>query len=215
MRISLAERGSADWAQSAPLVADVFQRSYGAVIQPNPDYFLTYFENDGQGGEEAVASCTVTLPERGELLCERYLDHPVEEMIARHHRIAAPPRSQILQIGSLASNRITAGTEIIKVFPLLSLCLGRSYALMTLTDRLMRLVTRLGVVLYPLAEADASRLHPAERVRWGSYYETRPVVYYGLVSEQADVLVGQSGRYQFSSVDMMLLPNRERELAHA
>ena len=135
MRITLAERGSSDWARSADLARLVFTRSFGANVEPDPDFFLSCFEQHEDGTEEALSTTALTLPEHGDLLLERYLDMTLEEAIALDRGLdATPRRKEILQIGSIASIRATAGAEIIRAVPLVMLCLGRTYAAMTMTS---------------------------------------------------------------------------------
>ncbi|QIY76281.2 thermostable hemolysin [Streptomyces sp. RLB1-33] len=148
MRITLSERGTPDWQTAADLARLVFAKQYQASISPDPDGFLAFFETAADGQEEVLACAGLSFPEEESILLERYLDAPVEDVITR--AVGAPvKRSQVLQIGSIASVRAAAGAEIIKAIPLIMACLGRPYAVMTMTGRLAALMQRLGCVFHP------------------------------------------------------------------
>lgn len=148
MRITLSERGTPDWQTAADLARLVFAKQYQASISPDPDGFLAFFETAADGQEEVLACAGLSFPEEESILLERYLDAPVEDVITR--AVGAPvKRSQVLQIGSIASVRPAAGAEIIKAIPLIMACLGRPYAVMTMTGRLAALMQRLGCVFHP------------------------------------------------------------------
>ncbi|WP_407841994.1 thermostable hemolysin (plasmid) [Streptomyces sp. DSM 116496] len=207
MRITLSERGTPDWLVAADLAQKVFAKQYQASIAPDPDSFLAFFEDNDDGTEEALACAGITYAEGSDILLESYLDAPVEEVISAD--VDAPvKRSQVMQVGNISSVRATAGAEIIKSIPLVMACLGRPYAVMTMTHRLAALMQRLGVVFHPLADASPDRLSTEEAATWGSYYETRPMVGYAIAAEQSTLLLAAIGRYCFEKIDMRFVSNR-------
>ncbi|MFJ7208368.1 thermostable hemolysin [Streptomyces sp. NPDC098789] len=204
MRITLSERGTPDWLVAREMARAVFARQYQATINPDPDGFLAFFEEDENGQEQVLACAGLSFPEDEPILLERYLDAPIEEVIASE--VGDPVgRRQVLQIGNIASVRASAGGEIIKAIPLVMACLGRPYAVMTMTGRLAELMQRLGCIFHPLADASPDRLEPEELASWGSYYDTRPMVGYAKAVDQSTLLLAAIGRYCFESVDMRLL----------
>ncbi|MFE0510523.1 thermostable hemolysin [Streptomyces sp. NPDC058964] len=210
MRITLSQRDTPDYQVAADLVQDVFAAQYDARIRPNPDAFLAYFETAEDDSESALACAGLSFPEQDGILLERYLDAPVEKIIA--DELGSPvAREQILQIGNIASVRASAGGEIIKALPLVMACLGRPYAVMTMTGRLAMLMQRLGVVFHPLVDASRDRLTPEEAAQWGSYYDTRPVVGWAEAAAQSTLLLAAIGRYCFESVDMRFVSNRPEQ----
>jgi hypothetical protein len=211
MRITLSQRGTADWQTAADMARVVFAQQYQADIRPDPDGFLAFFEETEAGHEEVLACAGLSFPEGGGILLERYLDAPIEDVIAREVG-SDVPRSHVLQIGNIASVRASAGGEIIKAIPLVMACLGRPYAVMTMTARLAALMERLGCVFHPLADASPDRLAPEEAASWGSYYDTRPMVGYAKAVDQSTLLFAAIGRYCFESVDMRLLSSRPEKV---
>ncbi|MCW5253060.1 thermostable hemolysin [Streptomyces sp. SHP 1-2] len=196
------------------MVSMVFAESFGAEVSPDPDLFIRYIEHDATGREEIQACAGISYPENGEVFLEQYLDAPVEEILSAHAGEFVD-RRDILQVSSIASVRPSAGMELIQAFPLVFACLGRPYAAMTMTGRLAAVMQRVGVVLHPVCQADGSRLPAAELARWGRYYATRPVVGYGHISEQTDLLLRGVGRYVLDALDIRLVPSQREELAHA
>lgn len=55
-------------------------------------------------------------------------------------------------------------------------------AVATLTLPLRKMFARVGLPLVELATADPDRLHADARDRWGSYYDTRPMVCAGEIA---------------------------------
>ncbi|WP_331742272.1 thermostable hemolysin (plasmid) [Streptomyces sp. NBC_00876] len=211
MRITLSQRGTPDWQIAADLAHEVFAKQYQASVQPDPDAFLAFFEDAGDGTEQALACAGLSFPEGDTpLLLERYLDAPVEDVLAIATGVAVK-RSQVMQIGNVASVRASAGGEIIKAIPLIMACLGRPYAVMTMTGRLAALMKRLGCVFHPLVDAAKDRLSAEEADQWGSYYDTRPVVGWAEAAEQSTLLLAAIGRYCFESVDMRFVGNRPEQ----
>ncbi|MET9958595.1 thermostable hemolysin [Streptomyces sp. NPDC006326] len=212
MRITLSQRGTPDWQVAADMAREVFAKQYQADISPDPDGFLAFFEKNEDGREEVLACAGLSFPEGTDsILLECYLDAPVEEVIAGAVGEDVQ-RSQVLQIGNIASVRASAGGEIIKSIPLVMACLGRPYAVMTMTGRLAALMERLGCVFHPLADASPDRLAPEEAASWGSYYDTRPMVGYAKAVDQSTLLFAAIGRYCFESVDMRLLSSRPEKV---
>lgn len=212
MRITLSQRGTPDWQVAADMARTVFAKQYEADIRPDPDSFLAFFESNEDGTEEVLACAGLSFPEgNASILLERYLDAPVEDVIAGAVG-AEVQRRHVMQIGNIASIRASAGGEIIKSIPLVMACLGRPYAVMTMTGRLAALMQRLGVIFHPLADASPDRLAPEEAASWGSYYDTRPMVGYAKAVEQSTLLFAAIGRYCFESVDMRLLSSRPEKV---
>lgn len=214
VKIVLARRGTQDWQESADLVSKVFARSFGAEITPDPEEFIAYVA-PGDDGRDAVQACIgVSFPENGPVFLERYLEGSLEETLSRE---TGQPieRHQIVQLGSVASVQPLAGAEIYRAFPLISTCLGRSYAVMTMTDRSARLAARIGLITHRLCEADGSRLEPEELATWGTFYDQKPAVRWGTLADHTQQLFTGFERYALDSVDIRLLSIKREELNRA
>lgn len=117
----------------------------------------------------------------GPLFLERYLDQPIEQVLAAAHGQAVE-RSRIIEVGNLA----VAGTSGVRALlvPLTArlAAAGYDWVVFTGTDLLRNSFHRLGLAPLRLTEADPGRLG-AEAADWGSYYAHRPCVMAGRIEE--------------------------------
>ena len=152
-------------------IARVYAARYGARVTHFAPCLVAVH---GAEGIEAAAGYR-----SGEevLFLERYLDAPVERLLAPHAGVA-PRREQIVEVGHLAAVRAGAGRRLI-------LGLGHhlvrgphQWVVSTLTEELRHLFVRMGVTPLALGVADPVRLGGEARA-WGSYYEHHPVVLAG------------------------------------
>ncbi len=111
--ITLSERGTRTGRPPRTLPGWCSPSSTRRASRPSPDGFLAFFETAADGQEEVLACAG--LSSRGREHPARALPRrpQVEDVITR--AVGAPvKRSQVLQIGSIASVRPAAGAEIIK-----------------------------------------------------------------------------------------------------
>lgn len=111
------------------------------------------------------------------LFLERYLDHPVHDILAREtgQRLE---RRHLVEVGHLAATQAGAGRRLIPVLGAHLAQLGVQWVVGTLTSELRHLFVRMGVTPLVLATADPQRLGP-DAQDWGRYYEHRPMVLAG------------------------------------
>jgi len=211
VKIVIAQRGTPVWRESATLVSKVFMTNFGARVVPDPDQFIAYMGQDDDGRDEVEACIGISFVEKGPVFVERYLDAPIQDVLSAAAGQEVR-REQVLQLGSVASIRNLAGAEIYRAMPLIQTCLGRSYAVMTMTNRSAALAKRLGLISHPLCEADGTRLGAEELADWGTFYDQRPSVRWGRLSEHSQQLLTGVGRYALDSVDIRLLSENRTEL---
>jgi hypothetical protein len=111
---------------------------------------------------------------------ERYLPRPAHDLICA-------PRSQIVEVGHLASNRAGEGRKLVlQMAPLLA-SHGFRWVVGTLTEELRHLFLRLGIAPQALGVASPALLGD-EAACWGSYYEHHPVVLAGAIEPALQAL---------------------------
>ncbi len=111
------------------------------------------------------------------LFLERYLDAPVEQLLAGHATLP-PRRDSIVEVGHLAASRAGEGRRLImRLGPHLA-SEGFEWVVSTLTAELRHLFVRIGVTPLALGAAHPDRLGDAAP-SWGRYYEHQPVVLAG------------------------------------
>ncbi len=161
-------------AEAEEFIRRVFLRRHGAFVRSFAPNLLLL-----EDGERVFAAAGWRGAGEEPLFLERYLDAPIERVMARLAGLRLP-RERLVEVGHLASDRAGGSVRVI-----LSLArhLGRTgyeWVVFTATGELVRIFTRLGLPLLALAEADPVRL--GEQARdWGSYYDTRPVVVAGRI----------------------------------
>lgn len=126
----------------------------------------------------------------GPLFLERYLDAPVQSMLAPHAG-TAPARASIVEVGHLAAIRAGAGRQMIRLLGPQLAAEGFDWVVGTLTEELRHLMLRLGVTPLALGSAQAEALGDEAR-HWGRYYEHRPMVLAGRLRQALPRLARQA-----------------------
>ncbi len=170
-------------------LTDLMQDRYAAVHQARPQ--ISYDELRGEKRSGRVCAALGYRRATSEaLFLEAYLDAPVEQVLERRlgRRFA---RRDIVEIGNLASCNAPA---MIALWARTANDLGSDaeVAVAVLTAPLRRMFARLGVPLVELARADAARIEGAGE-NWGRYYQHRPLVCAGMISD------GQARLARFSA----------------
>lgn len=218
MQIRIAMPGNPDWNKALQLARAKYKRSYEAQIDPNPDHFIVCFADDEGEPERAIACAGVTSAGSRKLFSEAYIDEPVETLVARSEdRVVT--RNDIIEVGSLASEGYRAGTELVRILPILCWCLGRRYVLCTTTAQLRQMFHDAGMEFKSLQGARVDRLDSQQQDRWGSYYEQSPITGYFCLKQLTHVFATNTGRYAFSDLvinlqDSLARP-RQEEKSHA
>lgn len=170
-RISVHGPDQADRGEVEAFIRGVFADRYGARVGSFAPHLVALRCN---GQIEAAAGYR---PATTPLFLERYLDAPVDQMLAPHAG-TQPTREQIVEVGHLAATRAGMGRRLILG---LGLHLAESpcqWVVSTLTEELRHLFVRMGVTPLALGIADPARLG-ADSADWGRYYEHHPIVLAG------------------------------------
>jgi len=124
-------------------------------------------------GEYDYAAVAGIRPAGGEpLFLEQYLEQPVERLLGVRRR-------HIIEIGNLAPASAGQARWLITTLNAFMLGAGFTHVVFTAVPRLKNAFSRMGLPLTQLAEADGSSLPPAEKAKWGNYYDAKPKVYVG------------------------------------
>jgi hypothetical protein len=203
---------SDDWSQAVALVREKYRRSFDAEVKPNPDCFIVCTVDDGigAGASKVVACAGLRFSSEGRLFSEQYIDEPIEQIISRVEWRPAS-RDAIVEVGSLASIEHRAGTELVRVIPILTSCLGKRYILCTITASLKLIFDAVGLDFQPIRSAEVTRLGPGEQDKWGSYYEQRPQTGYIRLDAIAEMFARNEGRSRFSALNLRLEEHRRAE----
>ncbi|MFG2827443.1 thermostable hemolysin [Streptomyces sp. NPDC048434] len=205
MQIDLAHRSTSSWVDAADLAREVYAQAYGADVAPRPDSFIVARPACGGAVEPCapLACAGLTFGRDQELFSERYLDTGVEAAALAHLGVTVD-RRRVVEVGALATRRVSVGRELIRATPIISWCLGMEYILCTVTRSLITTLGRTGICFVPFGPADPSRLAPDEAARWGSYYDHEPQV--GVIALNAlDRLFSDTtGRYSVTDLQLSI-----------
>lgn len=158
-------------------VATAFRDQHGARIGSfMPD--LLGMRN-ATGELRAVAGYRTAQQER--LFLEQYLDQPVEAVLTA--KLARQiERTQIIEIGNLASNGCRQARHLVSLLPRYLLDRGYTWVVFTATDLVRNVLESVGAELVELAVADHSRITIGNDV-WGAYYRNDPRVMAGYLPD--------------------------------
>lgn len=115
------------------------------------------------------------------LFVEQYFERSLEQAVSA--ALCQPiDRSQIAEIGNLASNRRGSAYLLFCVIAHLLYRMGYQWMVFTATPQVEKLLRRMGLEPIALATADPAKLGDKAEL-WGSYYQVKPTVFVGSLSQ--------------------------------
>ncbi len=168
MQAELTRRGARGHDEGTALIDRVYRRCYGATIPAHADELVIVRGAHGR----VVAAASLRDATTG-LFSQAYLDQPA-------HRAASQAvgfdidDSQIIEVGTLASDSALAVLPLIAKVIETGQARGMRASLFTATAHLRRLLSRTPLAVFDLGPARAERV--ADPAAWGRYYSTDPHV---------------------------------------
>lgn len=155
-------------------IKDCFSSAYGAALCSLMPHLFSLTTRRG----EMVAAFGVRSALKDKLFLETYLDDAIERAIEGKAG-AKPQRERIVEVGNLAA--IYPGAVRWMIVALTARLYGENYewVVFTGTAALRNSFHKLGLRPVVIGPARPERLDAGERARWGSYYDTRPMVMAG------------------------------------
>lgn len=174
-RLAVHRVGDPGRAEVEAFIAAIYARRYGAALLLFAPVLVSLC--DAEHGLVAAAGYRAA---SAPLFLERYLEAPVETLLARQAAAGmVPARADIVEVGHLAAARSGEGRRLIMLLGPHLAEQGFEWVVSTLTTELRHLFLRIGVTPLALGLADPAVLGVEEARAWGSYYEHRPVVLAG------------------------------------
>jgi hypothetical protein len=158
-------------------VEDFIRQVYARHFDARVTHFAPVLVSLRDRAGTLVAAAGYRHAAQGPLFLERYLDAPVERVLARHDESRAA-RADIVEVGHLAAGRAGEGRRLIYLLGPHLASLGFQWVVGTLTQELRQMFVRIGVAPLELGPADSAALGPDAK-DWGSYYEHGPLVLAG------------------------------------
>jgi len=128
---------------------------------------------------------------KDKLFLENYLSEPVETLLSRK---ASKPvhRDEIVEVGNLAIGEKGDARALIIAMTAFLAATNSKWVCFTIGPILINSFTRLGLPLIELGPAELEMLPTEEQLAWGSYYEQKPRVMAGCLSDARDFLIRHS-----------------------
>lgn len=169
--VSILPTFAKDRAEVEKFIIDVYADAYGAQINVHYPILMSVRDETGK-----ILAATGFRPAKEEpLFLEQYLQTPVDEVLRT-------PRSQIVEIGNLASRGGGASLYLFAALAAYLSCKGFSQAVVTGTDFLETRFKKMGLNPKRHAKADPAFLL-GDGENWGTYYNTDPHVISGSVAD--------------------------------
>ncbi|HEY0900854.1 MAG TPA: thermostable hemolysin [Micavibrio sp.] len=191
--ISIVPVFSKDREAVEQFIKDIFARAYGARIEVHYPILMSVRDEQGKILAATGFRPATTAP----LFLEQYLNAPIETVLQT-------PRSQIVEIGNLASDGGGASSYLFVALAAYLHNKGYTQAVITSTDFLERRFHQMGLRPQRHAKADPSLLL-TDGENWGTYYDTQPHVISGSVAQGYIRLQRQLGA-EYTDCRPRLLP---------
>ena len=163
-------------------VAKKFADAYGATITEFMPKLLSLSCQDKFSAVAGVRSA-----QKHPLFLERYLDHPIEHLLSECCE-GLVKRESVIEIGNLVATH-RGSSQLL--FILLTAILHQAdfgWVVFTAVPQVQKILNRLGIRTYFLAQAEPTRLTLEEQQQWGKYYQSKPRVIAGNLAGGMDSL---------------------------
>lgn len=162
--VALSLNTDANRAEAENFVRQRFLKIHNADITNFMPYLVTLTKSDLQ-------ACVGIRPATERLFVEQYLDMPVESA----HPALNIPREQIAEIGNLVSRNPHATLQLFVIIAKALHNAGIKELVFCATKQVAKILKRAGADLYPIVEADGTRMGDSLS-EWGTYYDTNPTI---------------------------------------
>lgn len=181
-RFELLDARDALRGEAEQYVAQRYQAAYHAELSHFLPLLMTMRCLGALSGVAGMGPATVQ-----PLFLERYLDAPVEQVLAAHSGQAVA-RAGLVEIGNLAADQRGASHLLFVLFSAVLHRAGYRWMVFTATRALRNNLNKLGFPLLTLGSASLDQIPADERASWGSYYDTDPLVVAGSLDEAVRII---------------------------
>jgi len=153
-------------------IRTTFRARFGAEVRTFAPCLVSLRDRSGN----IAAAAGYRMAAESPLFLERYLDAPVESMLATHEPTLM--RSQVVEVGHLASRKAGRGIFLMSLLGAHLAAQSYRWVVGTATSEVRQMFDRVGVEPIVLGMANPKLLGD-EAGHWGSYYDHRPEVLAG------------------------------------
>ena len=167
MKLALVTPGHPLRQSVETFIADTYLKTYGAHISTFAPTLVAKFS-------ESRVQCAAALRfEEDGFFSECYVDEPFETILSRVHGHEVD-RHRIFEVSSLSSCSPADAPRFVNEIVAFGENARFDWAIFTATARLRRLLERIRLPLLTIAQASADCVTKPDR--WGTYYESMPMV---------------------------------------
>ena len=178
-------------------IKGIYHQSYNADIAVTYPTLMSVRNTDGR----ILAAAGFRLARDEQLFLEQYTQEPIEFVMTRLYG-ARIDRTEIAEIGNLASSGHGASIFLFAAIASYLLNLGIPYATVTGTDQLHKRFKSMGLNPHVVCDASLEKLK-TEQKSWGSYYDTQPRVLAGSLEDSMRQLNAKLGaEYQENGITL-------------
>ncbi|MGP5068864.1 thermostable hemolysin [Psychrobacter faecalis] len=141
---------------------------FGAMPNPNPDYFICLIKSDDSS--DIIACAGITCASSGKLFSEHYLDQSLD-------KIYSVNRNRILEVSCFSAfyPGIGAGQTLLKNIMHIFASRNYLYIVLTATRKVQQILQSIQDNIDYLSIADPTRVEDIT-IDWGTYYDSNPRV---------------------------------------
>jgi len=168
--VTIHKPASPQYQEIKSFIENIFYRSYSAKISVNfPKIMALTNRND-----KLISAVGIRNAADNRLFLEQYLDKNIEEILSDLTQ-SKVERSDIVEIGSLASSQKNSARCLYVALSAYLKNENYQYAVMTGTEYLLKYFEKAGLKPRIITKAKQSKLID-QNVDWGTYYKTNPKV---------------------------------------
>ncbi|ALX96912.1 MULTISPECIES: thermostable hemolysin [Serratia] len=168
------------------LLQAYIQHEYGRQFNALIPHFLPYLLGMYRADGVLVGACGLNRADNAPLYLERYLDAPIEEVVATQTGTILP-RNRLVEIGNFACSE-SGNARIMFAAICRLLCENQlDYVAFTGTKKLRNIFHRLHLTPLELAPALPDRMGEDAQA-WGEYYQGQPCVMVGDLKQGRQIL---------------------------
>ncbi|MDP2247241.1 MAG: thermostable hemolysin [Nitrosomonadales bacterium] len=168
---SISDIHAVDRQELESFVHGIFHQAYGADVKEFMPELMSLRNDQG----ELLAVCGLRHAENASLFLERYLQQPVEQIIAAKTGQSVH-RGDIVEIGNLAVAHPETVRSLLASISVYLHGTQTAWGVFTGIPTLRNALSKLNMLLLPLGVASLSHLPAHEHAAWGRYYDEKPHV---------------------------------------
>jgi hypothetical protein len=160
----------------------IFDEVHGANVK----HFMPQMLCLKDSHQQLLAVSGMRSAEQEVLFLERYLNAPVEEVIASHAKTEVK-RNQVVEIGNLAVERPSYTRILMAALSAHLYSTDTEWIVFSALPVVRNAVAKTNHEMFVLADATLDKIAPEDRADWGSYYDHQPQVIAVRLNKRAQV----------------------------